>query len=77
MLNLKKLFCRHKNSEVVCWHWVHCDNSHGVRILEIQSKCHDCGRYYFWYIYQIDECYRFINMYPDKEWSFTCKPVLK
>lgn len=77
MLNLKKLFCRHKNSEVVCWHWVHCDNSHGVRILEIQSKCHDCGRYYLWYIYQIDECYEFINMYPDKEWSSYCRPVLK
>lgn len=68
MLSLKKLFCRHKNSEVICWYWVHCNNSYGERILEIQSKCNNCDKYYFWYIYQINEYYKFINMYPDKEW---------
>ena len=20
---IKKLFCKHKNSEVICWHWTH------------------------------------------------------
>lgn len=68
MLNLKKLFCRHKNSEVIYWHWVRNDNSYGDRFLEIKSKCNDCEKYYIWYIYQINKCYEFINKYPDKEW---------
>lgn len=26
---LKKIFCRHKNNEIVCWHW-----THGQAVLE-------------------------------------------
>lgn len=74
---LKKIFCRHKNSEVVCWHWTHGPLTNDIRYLEIQFKCNDCGRYYFREIRDWNDCYKFIDKYPDKRWSNTCKPVLK
>ena len=40
---LKKLFCRHRNNSVVCWHWTHGPNANEIRYLEIQLKCNDCG----------------------------------
>lgn len=44
------LFCRHKNSEVVCWHWTHGYNDNDIRFLEIELKCKYCGKYFFRYI---------------------------
>ena len=73
---LSKLSCKHKNSEIVCWHWTHGANMNEIRFLEIQLKCNDCGRYYFRYIYDWNKCYKFIDKYKDKEWSDNCKPVL-
>ena len=32
---LKKIFCRHKNNEIVCWHWTHGQNANEIRFLEI------------------------------------------
>ena len=76
ILNILNLFCKHKNSEVICWHWNHGYNSNEIRFLEIQLKCNNCRRYYFRYIYDWNECYKFIDKYRDKEWSDSCKPVL-
>lgn len=70
------LFCKHKNSEIVCQHWTHGYNSNEIRYLEIQLKCNDCEKYYFGYIYDWNECYKFTYKYKDKEWSKSCKPVL-
>lgn len=61
MSYLKKLFCRHKKSEVVCWHWTHGPNGNDIRFLEIQRKCPDCGKYFFRYIKNWDECEKFIS----------------
>ena len=33
---LKKIFCRHKNNEIVCWHWTHGQTANDIRFLEIQ-----------------------------------------
>ena len=76
MSYLKKIFCRHKKSEVVCWHWTHGPNGNDIRYLEIQKKCQDCGKYFFRYIKNWDECEKFISKYPDKRWSDKCKPSL-
>ena len=76
MLMLSKLFCKHRNSEIICWHWTHGVSTNEIRFLEIQMKCNDCGKYYFRYIYDWDECYKFTYKYKDKEWSDSCKPVL-
>lgn len=73
---LKKIFCRHKNNEIVCWHWTHGQNANEIRFLEIQKKCKDCGKYHFSYINDWNQCNKFIAKYPNKEWSNTCKPVL-
>ncbi len=73
---LKKIFCRHKHYEVICWHWTHGPTTNDIRFLQIQLKCKDCGKYYFRYILDWDKCYKFIDKYKDKEWSDTCKPVL-
>lgn len=47
---IMNLFCRHKNSEVVCWHWTHGYNDNDIRFLEIELKCKDCRKYFFRYI---------------------------
>lgn len=73
---LRRIFCKHKNSEVVCWHWTHGINGNEIRFLEIQMKCNYCGKYFFKHIKNWDKCYDFIKKYPDKEWSDKCKPVL-
>ena len=33
---LRKILCKHKNSEVICWHWTHGPNGNDIRFLEIQ-----------------------------------------
>jgi hypothetical protein len=72
----KRLFCRHKNNEVICWHWTHGQNGNEIRFLEIQKRCSDCGKYFLRYIKNWDECEKFTEKYPDKQWSNKCKPVL-
>ena len=47
---LRKILCKHKNSEVICWHWTHGPNGNDIRFLEIQKKCPECGKYFFSYI---------------------------
>ena len=74
---LRKLFCRHKNSEIICWHWTHEQNGNDIRFLEIQEKCNECGKYYFRYIKDWNKCDKFISKYPDKQWSSSCKPILE
>lgn len=74
---IKKLFCKHRNSEVVCWHWTHGQNANEIRFLEIQKKCNECGKYYFSYIKDWNKCEEFISKYPDKQWSDICKPEHK
>lgn len=73
---LKKLFCNHKSSEVICWHWTHGPSGNDIRFLEIQRQCNKCGKYYFTYIKNWDECNKFISKYPGREWSDRCKPIL-
>ena len=73
---IMNLFCRHKNSEVVCWHWSHGYNGNDIRFIEIELKCKDCGKYFFRYIKDWDECEKFIEKHKDKKWSNTCNPVL-
>ena len=73
---IKKLFCKHKNNEVVCWHWTHGSNDNYYRFIEVQRRCKDCGKYYFRYIQDEEKCDEFAYDYYDKQWSDTCKPVL-
>lgn len=73
---LKQLFCIHKNNEVICWHWNHGVSTMEIRFLEIQLKCNKCGKYHLVYIYDWNECDKFIAKYKDKQWSDICKPVL-
>ena len=72
----ERLFCKHENNDVVCYHWTRGLYDNEIRFLEIQLKCKDCGKYHFVYIYNWDKCYEFIEKYKDKYWSDTCKPVL-
>ena len=73
---LKQLFCKHKNNEVICWHWTHGLNDNEIRFLEIQLKCKNCGKYYFAQIRDWNECEKFIAKHKDKFWSGNCQPVL-
>lgn len=73
---LRKILCKHKDSEVICWHWTHGPNGNDIRFLEIQRKCTECGKYFFTHIKGRDKCNRFVSYYPEKEWSDKCKPVL-
>ena len=73
---LKRLFCKHKNSEVVCWHEV---RDYDMFWIAIQFKCNDCGKYYFDYIMGDDKnkCERFMKEYADKRYSEDCKMVIE
>ena len=73
---IKRLFCKHKNSKVICWHWTHGPSTFDIRFLEIQVKCNDCGKYHFKYIRDWNKCYEFAEKYKNKEWSNSCRPVL-
>lgn len=73
---VKKLFCSHKNNEVVCWHWTHGWLDNDPSFLEIQLKCKKCGKYHFLHIRDPREYDWFTTKYADKKWSNTCKPVL-
>lgn len=73
---IKRLFCRHRNNDVVCLHCTHGPNANEIRHLEIQLKCNNCGKYHFRYIYNLDKCEAFISKHKDKFWSSNCKPVL-
>lgn len=64
----KKLFCKHKNSEVVCWHWTHGPISNDPIFLEIQRKCLRCGKYYFEYIRDSKKYNTFTKRYLKKRW---------
>ena len=80
----KRLFCKHKNSEVVCWHWTHgfitnkgmTTLTSSIGNIEVQYKCNDCGKYYFKGIENWEKCREFASKYKDKQWSDTCKPKL-
>lgn len=76
-MNFKKIFCRHKTSEVICWHWTHGPNGNDPRSIEMQLKCNICGKYYFRYIENPIKCIEFSKLYSDKKWSDNCKPVYK
>lgn len=69
---LKQLFCKHKNNEVICWHWIQSNNT----IIEIQLKCLKCDKYCFKYIKGWNKCKVFMTKYIDKQWSENCRPVL-
>lgn len=73
---LKQLICKHKNNEVVCWHWTHGISTYEIRFLEIQMRCKDCSKYHFKYIRDWNECKKFISKHKNKQWSDECKPVL-
>ena len=72
-----KLFCKHKNSEMVCWHRVHPNYDFDPLAIEYQKKCNDCGKYYIrWFPMSASYTNDFIEKYKDYEWSNICKPVL-
>lgn len=73
---IKKLFHRHKG-EVVCWHWSHGYDGMQPINIEIQLKCTKCGKYFYRYIFDYDECLEFEANHKDKQWSDNCKPNIK
>lgn len=68
--------CKHKESDVICWHWTHGPNGNEIRFLEIQRKCKNCGKIFYRYIKNRDECEKFTKKYADKRWSIVCKPII-
>ena len=71
----QKIFCKHENDSIICWHWTHGQNGNEIRFLEIQKKCNNCGKIYFDYIKNWNRCEAFIKQHHDKEWSNKCKPI--
>lgn len=75
-MNLKQILCRHKENDVICWHWTHGVNGNEPRFIEIQLKCKNCHKYHFTYIKDRLKCVEFSKRYSEKEWSDKCKPML-
>ena len=71
------LFCKHKNSEIICWHRVHPLYGKYPTVIEYQTKCNECNKYFIrWFPLNVKWIQSFIDTYKDKEWSDTCNPVL-
>lgn len=44
---LKRLLCKHKDREMLRWHYTHGYNGMEPRFIEIEYKCNDCGKISF------------------------------
>ena len=44
---LKRLFCNHKNREMLRWHYTHGYNGMEPRFIEIEYKCRDCEKIFY------------------------------
>lgn len=75
MVNRLRFLCKHAYNNVICWHWTHGPNMNDIRFLEVQRKCNICDKIYFTYIFNWQDCYKFIDKHKDKEWSSICKPL--
>lgn len=71
----RKLFCRHKDNNVICWHWTHGITSHEPPFLEVLLRCKTCGKYQFTTIQDPKRFDEFVSTYAEKEWADTYKPV--
>lgn len=76
LMKMKKIICHHKDSDIICWHWTHGYNGMDYRHIEIQLKCNRCGKIYYRYIKDREECNVFAKENIDKIWSNKCKPIL-
>ena len=72
---IKKIFCLHKDGEVVCWHYVKPLHGYYTTIIEVQLYCNKCHKYYIRYVYP-ENFNEFVHKYKDKKWSDKCKPKL-
>ena len=44
-MKFKQLFCRHRNNQVICWHYTHGLHGNEFVYIEAKIKCHRCGKY--------------------------------
>lgn len=41
---LKRLFCKHKNGEIIRWHYTHGELGSEPAFIEAEVKCNNCGK---------------------------------
>ena len=63
---LKRLFCKHKNKEMIRWHYTHGYNGMEPRFIEIEYKCNDCGKVFYKYLY--NNMTEFEQKHAEKRW---------
>lgn len=44
---LKRLFCKHKNREMLRWHYTHGYNGMEPSFIEIEYRCNDCEKIFY------------------------------
>lgn len=44
---IKKAFCKHKNKEILRWHYTHGYNVMEPTFIEIEYRCNDCGKIFY------------------------------
>lgn len=72
---IKQLFCRHRNNQVICWHYTHGSNGNEITHIETQLQCHRCGKYWITLVRDPEDFDFFEENYIDRYWSDTCKPI--
>lgn len=70
---IKQLFCRHRNNQVICWHYAHGSNDNEITHIEAQLQCHRCGKYWITLVRDLEDFNFFEENYMSKYWSDTCK----
>lgn len=61
---IKRLFCKHKNREMLRWHYTHGYNGMEPLFIEIEYKCKDCEKILYQYLHKNME--EFADKHADK-----------
>lgn len=69
---LKKLFCQHKDNEVIRWRWVHDFRDHSL-FMAVRTRCNNCGKCGYRCITDPKEWEEFKSKYADKQWFYDSK----
>lgn len=56
MILTHQLFCKHKDADLVRWHWTHGPMGNDPASVEAEYRCNDCGKTIYMHFYGHDAC---------------------
>lgn len=47
----RQLFCRHRQADLLRWHWTHGPTGMDIAFVEAEYRCRRCGEIFYLYLY--------------------------